>query len=506
MAKSTWGHIMINRLGKIFLGCMFLFQLTFTQTTSTSTHTSVHRKVDAGTILYLFQNKIFISLNTKLLGYQTAFEQDIQEENNVYEAFETFSSDVPVYEAIFNGWVQQYANTYPPYVARAKYYCQRGWAARGYNWANETTEEQFQEMRRYFSLALEDIKSALTLNPKLDVCYSMMISIAMTVSDDRLKKNSLAEALKNNPYGFHARDTYLYSLTPRWGGSYKEMEEFCEEAEKYSSYNPELKSLRSRIFSDKARVFRLENNYDDAVQYFTRALEYRTIAEYYAERGDCYYALDKYKDALNDYDNALDLKPNNPKYMRSKSSALYHLHRLSDAQDLIEKAAQIDPNDKWVKKEKDFFESNGVKAYNHSKQGRDLSRANRYQEAISEFTEAIRLNGDEPYNYLARGSCYLQLTRYDEALKDYNEVLVRKRDDLKAYDAIGWIQYHMGKYDEAISTFDTIIKLDPNNAEAYYNRALNFLAKGWKSEALSDARRACSMGYQKACFLVDRQK
>ena len=171
---------------------------------------------------------------------------------------------------------------------------------------------------------------------------------------------------------------------------------------------------------------------------------------------------------------------------------------------MIEKASRLDPNNKWVQDQKDFYESDGVKAYNHSKQGIELSRSNHFEEAISEFTEAIRLHGDAPYNYFARGSCHVQLKRYEEALKDYNEVIIRKRDDLKTYDAIGWIQYHIGKYDEAISTVNTIIKLDPNNAEAYYNRALNYAAKGNKSEALSDARHACSMGYQRACLLADQ--
>ena len=357
-------------------------------------------------------------------------------------------------------------------------------------------------MRRYFSLALEDIKSALTLNPKLDICYSMMINIGMTVSDEQLKKNSLTEALKYNPYGFHVRDTYLYTLTPRWGGSYHEMEEFCDEAEKLSAYNPQLKTLRSRIFSDKARVFWYENNYDEAIQYYTKALEYRDIADYYQERGDCYSGQNDYRRALDDYDHALELKPNDPTLLRKKSGALFALNRMSEAQEVIEEAEKLDPNDKWIKNEKDFYESNAVKAYGLSEQGKKLMNACRYQDAISIFSEAIQLNGDEPYNYKARGYCYLELKRYEEALKDYNEVLARNRDDLNAYDNIELIQCHMGKYDEAISTINTIIKLDPNNAEAYYDRAIIYRIKGWKSEALSDARRACQMGYERACQLI----
>jgi tetratricopeptide (TPR) repeat protein len=489
-------------LRQILLCIVLFLEITVAQTAQPSKR--IYRKADTGTILYLFQNKIFLSLNTKLLEYQTSFEEDSKEESDVYDAFGVFTSSDPLYEAILNNWVQQFGNTYPPYVARATYYCECGWAARGYQWARETTEEQFKEMRRYFSLALEDIKSALTLNPKLDVCYSMMINMGTAVSDDRLKKNALAEALKHNPYGFHVRDMYLGALTPRWGGSYQEMEEFIEEAEKFSAYNPELTKLRSRIFSDKARVFRLENNYKEAIPCFTKALEYRDIADYYVERGDCYYEQERYTLALKDFDKALSLKPNNPEYMRRKSGALYRLNRLSDAQDLIEKASRLDPNDKWIQKKKDFFESNVVKAYNLSEQGTQLYKAQRYQDAISKYTEAIKLDGDNANYYYNRALCYHQLKRYEEALQDYKEVLARQRDNMEAYDSIGWIQYQLQRYDDALQTTNMILKLDPNNSEAYYNRAIIYRAKGMRNDALGDAHRACSMGYQQACPLVEQ--
>ena len=48
---------MIIRLGKIFLCSLFLFQFAFTQTTSTADLHRFRRKVDTGTILFLFQNK-----------------------------------------------------------------------------------------------------------------------------------------------------------------------------------------------------------------------------------------------------------------------------------------------------------------------------------------------------------------------------------------------------------------------------------------------------------------
>jgi len=464
----------------------------------------VHRTVDAGTILYLFQNKVYNSLNTKLQVWQTAFEKDYLEEENVYEAFEVFSSADPFYEVILNSWVNQLGHTYPPYVARAKYYIACGWNARGHKFASQTTEEQFEEMKRSFALALDDMKSALLINPKLDICYDMMITIGMTISDDLLKKNALAEALKNNPYGYKVRSSYLHTLTPRWGGSYKEMEEFVEESEKYAANNPKLKSLRGQIFADKANIFWREDNYEQAILHYTNAIQYREYAPYYAERGDCYYTQHDYRRALNDYESALDLKPNSPDYLRKKSNALYRLNRLSDAQETIEEASKLDPNDQFIQKRKDFYESDGVKSANHTKQGIELLKAGRYEEAILEFTEAIRLNSDESANFYDRALCYHNLGQFEDALKDYNEVLIRQRDHIKSYNAIGAIQYHLKRFDESLRTVKTLLKLDPGNPEAYYNRALVYLAKDLRSEALSDARQACSLGYQRACPLVNQ--
>jgi len=305
----------MKTLQSILLLCL-LIALALTQVQTSIQPNLFQRKVDPGTILFLFQNKIFKSLNTKLQEWQNSFEEDFTQESNVYDAFEVFESSDPLYEAILTSWIGKFGTTYPPYVARAIYYYQRAWDARGHKWASETTEDQFQEMRRFFTLALEDIKSALSINPKLDICYDKMINIGMAIGDDVLKKNALSIALKYNPYGYKVRATFLYSLTPRWGGSYQEMEEFVEESERYVLTNPELKTLRGQIFADKAHVCSSEEDYGRAVQLYTEAIKHRKSANYYADRGDCYYNLDYYKQALDDYETALKIKPNTPDFLK----------------------------------------------------------------------------------------------------------------------------------------------------------------------------------------------
>jgi tetratricopeptide (TPR) repeat protein len=267
-----------------------------------------------------------------------------------------------------------------------------------------------------------------------------------------------------------------------------------------------LKALRAAIPQDKASMLKIEENYDEAIQKYNEAIQYSERASYYTDRGDCYYNLNDYRRALADYNQALDLSPNNTDYLRRKAGVLYKLKRFTDAQETIEMAARLDPNDKWIQKRKEFYESDGVKAYTHSYNAATLMEGQRYEEAIIELNEAIKTNPDEPVYYFNRGICYLQMQQYEKSLMDLRSATERKRDYVKAYDAIGWITYRIGKYDEALEAINTILTLEPNNAEAYYNRAMVYCKKDWISEAIRDARLACDMGYQQACILHDQIK
>lgn len=463
-----------------------------------------HRKVDKSTILFLFQHKLFKSLNSKLEEYQSAYDQDYQEEDNAFDAFDVFANAYPLYEPMLNLWVQQFPSSYGPYVARAKYYSACGWKARGGAWASKTTEKQFEEMQRYFVLAMQDIADGIKLNPDLDVCYEMMIMIGSAVGNEELKDNALAEALKHHPYAHRVRKQYLYTLTPRWGGSYNKMEKFVDEAERYIIYNPQLKMLRAAIPADKGSIAAIEGNYDDAVKFYTEALKYANQATCYALRGMNQERLLDNQRALADYEQALALDPNNPEYLRYKAGVLYKLNRLSDAQEVIELAERLDPNDEWIQKRKNFLKSDGAQAHEHSQKGYDLLRNGKYEEAIQELTEAIRLSPDGYVSYYNRGVCYMHLGNEDAALQDFKSVIERKRDYVAAYERIGRIQFRKGKYDESLEATNTVLKFKPNDAEEYCNRAMIYSKKGWISEALRDAKQACGMGYQRACILYDQ--
>jgi tetratricopeptide (TPR) repeat protein len=95
-------------------------------------------------------------------------------------------------------------------------------------------------------------------------------------------------------------------------------------------------------------------------------------------------------------------------------------------------------------------------AADHHARGRQLIQQNKFQEAIQELTLALRAAPEAPLVYNARGFAFLQLKRYKEAIAD----------------------------------FDQAIKLNPGYQNAYTNRAAARRAAGDAQGAAEDQAKA----------------
>jgi tetratricopeptide (TPR) repeat protein len=62
----------------------------------------------------------------------------------------------------------------------------------------------------------------------------------------------------------------------------------------------------------------------------------------------------------------------------------------------------------------------------------------------------------------------------------------------------------MGKIDLALRDLTAALKINPNDADIYYNRAVVYLAKGLKPKAMADFRKAASLGNNEARSYLGR--
>lgn len=136
----------------------------------------------------------------KLDSLTQILEEDKTQETYYWRAFNTFDISDPSIEENLNDWIEQYPDCSNAYAARAQYYMRAGWDIRGYGWAKDVGEDQWEGMREYFKKALVDAAEGLKIDPRNLACYSVTISISMNIADNSVTRRFFDEALKVGPW------------------------------------------------------------------------------------------------------------------------------------------------------------------------------------------------------------------------------------------------------------------------------------------------------------------
>jgi len=121
-------------------------------------------------------------------------------------------------------------------------------------------------------------------------------------------------------------------------------------------------------------------------------------------------------------------------------------------------------------------------------------RADEYDQAIRDFTQAIRLDPESADAFRGRGIAWRLKRDYDRAIRDFDAVIRLDPDDPIAYFGRGIAHWRKGDYDRAIRDFDTVIRLDPDEPDAYYRRALAHADRGDDGRAIADFTAAIRLG------------
>jgi tetratricopeptide (TPR) repeat protein len=135
----------------------------------------------------------------------------------------------------------------------------------------------------------------------------------------------------------------------------------------------------------------------------------------------------------------------------------------------------------------------------HLVQGYRLYQQKRYAAAIEAFNRAIRLKEADPEAYYWRGRALISQGRFENAAEDFQQAVKFAPDYAEAYDHLGWIFDRLDQFDKGIEALSKSIELRPDNGWAYYQRGRMHYKAGDRENALRDAERSCSLGFQEGC-------
>ena len=122
--------------------------------------------------------------------------------------------------------------------------------------------------------------------------------------------------------------------------------------------------------------------------------------------------------------------------------------------------------------------------------GRLYLQANRLDEALVQFREALQIDPGlgEAHNNI--GKIHEMRQQYDEALKEYQLAVQAKPYLAVPYCNIGFLYARQNRYAEALEEYEKAMVRDPDYDQTYLNRGMVLAALGRRSEAVTDFRRA----------------
>ncbi|HIK10522.1 MAG TPA: tetratricopeptide repeat protein [Oscillatoriaceae cyanobacterium M33_DOE_052] len=158
--------------------------------------------------------------------------------------------------------------------------------------------------------------------------------------------------------------------------------------------------------------------------------------------------------AIQEFNSAIELNPNNAEAYYKRANALYDLGDYQDAVEDYTVAIRINPS--YV----NSYFNRGLTYYEMGK----------YREAIADYTMTIKLNPKDADAYNKRGVAYHQLGDYSAALQDYTKAIALNPKDPTAYINRGLSASAAGNKQSAIADYTEALRQDPNNADAFYSR------------------------------------
>ncbi|AVH70202.1 tetratricopeptide repeat protein [Nostoc sp. 'Lobaria pulmonaria (5183) cyanobiont'] len=239
----------------------------------------------------------------------------------------------------------------------------------------------------------------------------------------------------------------------------------------------------------RGETYRLMERYPEALQDFDRAIELDPKYDWaIALRGLTFCLMERYLEALEDIDRAIELNPKLHWAIAHRGQTYRSMKRYPEALEDFDRAIELNPKLHWA------IASRGV----------TYRLMERYPEALEDFDRAIELNPKSDWTIARRGVTYRSMKRYPEALEDFDRAIELNPKSDSAIASRGETYRSMKRYPEALEDFDRAIELNPKLDWAIAHRGQTYLMLKLYKEAIADFNRAIDLDSDSNWYLYNR--
>jgi protein O-mannosyl-transferase len=216
----------------------------------------------------------------------------------------------------------------------------------------------------------------------------------------------------------------------------------------------------------------------EAIEHYQQALQLKP--NYTDARIDLGIALSqegRYEEAIEIFQNVLQAEPGHPEVHCNLGVALAKCGKLEEAIKEYQKALRLKP---------DYFNA----YYNL---GNSLSAAGRPQEAIVQYLQALRLDPKDSRAHYNLGNEYQQTGQLDKAIQHFQAALRLRPNFPEAHNNLASALLHAGRAQEAVEHYQQAVQQRPDDADTYLNMAIAYASIHRSADAAAAAQKALEL-------------
>jgi tetratricopeptide (TPR) repeat protein len=215
-----------------------------------------------------------------------------------------------------------------------------------------------------------------------------------------------------------------------------------------------------------------------SLNFFSRAISLQpSYADAFYNRGNVYKTLQRYNEALSDYQSTIELNPCNFRPYFSRGNIYRELGEFAKAIPDYTQSILLGCDDPEV----------------YCNRAVILEDLGQLDGALSDYDMAVDRSPKNPDILTNRANLLMKMKCYNQAILDFNKLLSDKPQEQAFLNNRGICLRELCKFDLALKDFNSILAISPSNIEALNNRGILLKRMRRPHEALTDLDKALSL-------------